>query len=119
MRFRARGRTNGRKTGMNKTEAEHALKLLEQKQAGKVCLFEFERVTLKLADDTRYTPDFMVLLADGLIEFHEVKGGAGFEDDALVKIKVAAELFPWAVFRSFTKRAKKHGGGWDEREFDA
>ena len=117
MRFRARGRTNGRKTGMNRTEAEHGAGLAARKQVGLIREYSFERVTLKLADDTRYTPEFMVMMPDGLSEFHEVKGGAGFEDDALVKIKVAAEMFPQFVFRSFTKKAKKHGGGWAEREF--
>jgi hypothetical protein len=46
----------------------------------------------RLADNTFYTPDFMVVMADGLLEAHEVKGF--WEDDARVKIKVAASLFP-------------------------
>lgn len=77
----------------------------------------FEKMTLVLAKRTRYTPDFMVLLSDGNIEFHEVKGSwkAPGQEDSRVKIKVAAEMFPWFVFRSVVakKRAKKLGGGWD------
>ncbi len=115
-RFRARGRTNGRKTGMNGTEKEYCTTLIAKLAASEINGYAFEKLTLKLADDTRYTPDFMVILTDGTIEFHEVKGW-GFEDDAKVKIKVAAEMFPWFVFRSFTKRAKKDGGGWTERVF--
>lgn len=115
-KFRARGRTSGRKTGMNGTEAEYAVRLTNMLDGKGALAFRFERVTFKLADDTRFTPDFMVILTDGTIEFHEVKGW-GFEDDAKVKIKVAAEMFPWFVFRSFTKRAKKDGGGWVERTY--
>lgn len=77
----------------------------------------FEAMTLRLAKLTRYTPDFMVLLSDGTIEFHEVKGSwkAPGQDDSRVKIKVAAEIFPWFVFRSVVvkKKPKKAGGGWD------
>lgn len=116
MKFRARGRTTGRKPGMNKTEAEHAANLAIRKAAGEILDYRYEHLTIKIADDTRYTPDFWVLLPDGTIEFHEVKGWA-FEDDALVKIKVAAEQCYWAVFRAYIKRSKKNGGGWKVREF--
>lgn len=79
--------------------------------------FRFEGMVLRLAERTRYTPDFMVLLSDGTIEFHEVKGSwrAPGQEDSRVKIKVAAEMFPWFVFRSVVakKLAKKFGGGWD------
>ena len=71
----------------------------------------FEAVTLKLAPDTRYTPDFMVVNADSEIEFHEVKGF--MEDDAWVKLKVAAERFPEFHFVLIRRKAKKDGGGWD------
>lgn len=47
-------------------------------------------ITLKLADDCRYTPDFW-FVDGGQIMIHEVKGF--FRDDAKVKIKVAARLF--------------------------
>jgi hypothetical protein len=52
-------------------------------------------VTLKLADDCRYTPDF-VTYGGTYVHFWEVKGY--WRDDARVKIKVAARLFPWAKF---------------------
>lgn len=78
-----------------------------------VAAIEFERITLKLADDTRYTPDFYVLFDDGRIALYQVKGF--MEDHSRVKCKVAADLFPefehWLVHR----RAKKDGGGWDIR----
>jgi hypothetical protein len=46
----------------------------------------------RLADATFYTPDFMVMFANGSIEAHEVKGF--WQDDSRVKIKVAADMFP-------------------------
>jgi len=52
------------------------------------------------------------VLADGIVEFHEVKGH--WEDDALVKIKVAAQTFPEFSFRAFHKKS----GEWVEREFE-
>jgi|688.fasta_scaffold02433_5 hypothetical protein len=75
----------------------------------------YEAVKLKLADNTFYTPDFMVLLDDGSIEFHEVKGSwkAPNQEDARVKIKVAAAIHPWAKFVSV--ELKKRGGTFEAK----
>lgn len=54
------------------------------------------------------------MAADGVLELHEVKGF--WSDDARVKIKVAADRFPFR-FRAFKARAKRHGGGWAVEEF--
>ncbi len=78
---------------MNKLEAEYAARLEGLKLAGEISDYRFECLKLRLADRTFYTPDFMVLRADGVFEVHEVKGH--WEDDARVKIKVAAELYPF------------------------
>jgi hypothetical protein len=56
-----------------------------------------QNLTLKLADDTRYTPDIIVKYADGLPVVYEVKGGHIW-DDAKVKLKVAAREFRWLTF---------------------
>lgn len=95
----------------NKTEAAYMVLLEAKKRAGEIVWYGFEAVTLKLADDTRYTPDFAVLLADMTIEMHEVKGF--WRDDARVKIKVAAAMFP---FRFFAVKKEK-GGAWDVERF--
>ena len=55
-----------------------------------------------------------MILADGTLELHEVKGF--WRDDAKVKIKAAAQQYPF-VFRAYSKRAKKDGGGWKVEEF--
>ena len=70
-----------------------------------------EAVKLRLADKTFYTPDFVVIRADGGIELHEVKGH--WEDDARVKIKVAATQHPW--FRFLAVKAGKTG--WQYETF--
>ncbi len=97
---------------MNQTEAKYAQLLDLRQKAGEILWWEFEGITLKLADDTRYTPDFDVMLPDGSIECHETKGF--WRDDALVKIKVAAKQFPFK-FRSFQLNRKTKA--WEEREF--
>lgn len=81
---------------MNKTEAEYASILESRKRAGEVAWFAFEGVKLRLADSTFYSPDFAVMLAGGELEMHEVKGF--WTDDARVKIKVAASMYPFAFF---------------------
>lgn len=112
MRFKtfAKGRHKHKPGEMNAQEREYAARLDMRKRVGEIELFMFEAVTLKLAPDTRYTPDFGVMLTDGTFEFHEVKGH--MEDDAWVKIKVAAAMFPFR-FVLARKRPKKHGGGWE------
>ncbi len=55
-----------------------------------------QAITLKIANGVRYTPDFVeVRYSTGLIAY-EVKGF--MRDDAAVKIKVAASLYPWISF---------------------
>lgn len=99
---------------MNKTEARYASHLELLKSAGQVLWYEFEGITLKLAADTRYTPDFMVLLANGDLQAHEIKGF--WREDARVKIKVAAAKFP-LQFIAITELPKKSGGGFEVETF--
>lgn len=99
---------------MNKTEAEYAQALDQRKHAGEVAWFRFEGLKLRLADKTFYTPDFAVMLSDGFMECHEVKGH--WKDDARAKIKVAADQYPFR-FIAVTKEAKCRGGGWKVEEF--
>jgi hypothetical protein len=98
---------------MNKTEAAYAQHLDLLKIAGEVLWWKFEGLKFRLADNTFYTPDFAVMVADGFIELHEVKGSPRiFQDDAKVKIKVASALYPFRFYAVFP-RAKGVGGGWD------
>lgn len=103
------------KTGtMNKTEAAYAATLDARRHAGEVAWFKFEGIKLRLADNTFYTPDFAVMLADGALEMHEVKGY--WLDDARAKIKIAADLYPFR-FIAIRARTKKEGGGWLMEDF--
>ncbi len=103
------------KTGaMNKTEQAYAATLDARRHAGEVAWFKFEGIKLRLADNTFYSPDFAVMLADGSLEMHEVKGY--WQDDARVKIKIAAEMYPMR-FVAIQVKPKKEGGGWAVEEF--
>lgn len=99
---------------MNKLEAAYDKYLWEQRHAGFVLWHKFEAIKLRLADNTFYTCDFAVLPSGGVLEMHEVKGF--WQDDARVKIKVAASIFPFR-FIAMKPIAKKNGGGWVREEF--
>lgn len=104
------------KTGQrNKTEAAYEQTLESRRIAGNVAWYKFEGVKLRLADNTFYTPDYAVMLADGQMEMHEVKGF--WQDDARAKIKIAADMYPFR-FVAVRAKAKKDGGGWDVEAFD-
>lgn len=100
------------KTGvMNNLETLYAEHLEAKLRRGEIRAYDFEPVKLRLADNTFYAPDFRVIRHDYAIEYHEVKGH--WEDDARVKIKVAASLHPY-IFRAFTSPSP---GTWVEERF--
>jgi hypothetical protein len=104
-----------RKPGvMNKTEAAYAQHLEGLKVMGQVEWFCFEGLSLKLGENCRYTPDFLVMTGAGFLECHEVKGF--WAEAAKVRIKVAAAKFPFR-FVAVLKLPKKSGGGWQKQEF--
>ncbi len=101
---------------MNKTEAAYAERLRALQMAGEILWHRFEGVKLRLADKTFLTVDFAVMRADGQLEMHDVKGSkAIYTDDARVKMKVAAEMYPF-VFRVAYPNSKRQGGGWQIEE---
>lgn len=109
-RLRRGGRGVKRKRGkMNGAERKYDEVLNCRKLRGEIFWYAFEAITLVLAPDTRYTPDFIIMLADGTIEIHEVKGW--MEEAAFVRLKVAASLFPF-IFRLVKIRPKKLGGSF-------
>lgn len=63
-------------------------------------------MTFKIGDDCRYTPDFMALNIDGELIAYETKGF--MRDDARVKLKVAARMFPFVGFVLVERKA----GAW-------
>lgn len=98
---------------MNKTEARYQQEVIEPRlRSGEYRSARFEAIKLRLADRTFYTPDFAVVNdATGEIELHEVKGY--WEEDARVKIKVAAHQYP--EYRFIAIQHQK--GQWKTEEF--
>ena len=77
---------------MNKTKAANSATLNARLHAGEVVWFKFEGVKLWFANNTFHTPYFVVMLTDGALETHKVKGY--WQDDALTKIKIVGDLYP-------------------------
>lgn len=100
-----RGRPNYTPGEMNGTEMAYSKFLEIQKRAGEVLWFKFEAIKFRLAKATFYTPDFIVMNRDGVLESHEVKGH--WEDDARVKIKVAASMYPFRFIAVKMKGRKR------------
>ena len=98
------------------TEAQYEQVLAARLACGEIAWYRYEGVKLRLADATFYTPDYVVMLADSTMEVHEVKGF--WRDDARVKIKVAAEMYPFR-FIAVSQRPKRDGGGWEIEEIGA
>ncbi len=123
MRFTrfARGRTH-KVTSENKTEGRYRDVLELRRMAGDVAWYRFEGFKLRLADGAFYTPDYAVMLSEGNLQCHEVKAGmidktTGLlkmlsEDTSRVKVKVAAEMYPFEFWYAI-ERPRKAGGGFD------
>ncbi len=90
---------------MNGTEERFAFFLDSEIKAGHILSYKYEAVTLKLAPKTTYCPDFMVIRPD-CIEFIEIKGGM-ITDIGRAKFKIAAEIYPWFVWRMIQWKGKK------------
>ena len=124
MKFpRARGRHGYTAKGvMNKTEAKFATRLQLLKAAGEILGYHYEALKFVVVPGlsskriaVHYTPDFVVQRADFELELIDVKAGAGWEDDARVKIKAAAERFPEFHWVGYTLTKK---GDWEREEFN-
>jgi hypothetical protein len=92
---------------LNKTEKAYLefLRKMRPQWIGVQC------ITLKLGHDCRYTPDFWAMDVDGLRAI-DVKGGHTWED-SLIKLRVAARLFPFIYFII----AKRKGLVWEHTPF--
>lgn len=95
---------------MNSLERRYADEILDKRKlVGEIRQWWFEEFAFRIGHDCRVTFDFMCWMADGSIEFHECKGR--MREDALVKLKVAANRYPFKFY--LIKLAKvKEGGGW-------
>lgn len=95
MSLKQYGGAKGRhkKGAMGSLEKWYAAHLDMLKASGNIIDYWFEGVKFRLADKTFYSPDFLVMMANCELEVHECKGY--MLDDANVKIKVAAEMYPF------------------------
>ena len=93
---------------LNKTEAAFELHLRAKFPAKIICA---QGITLTLGNGVRYTPDFSTWaqLGDAFPAFFEVKGF--MRDDAAVKLKVAAAMYPQFMF-FLVHRDKSAPSGW-------
>ncbi len=92
---------------LNKTEKAY-LAYLRMLRVPKI---RMQAITLKLADDCRLTVDFTYQDENGRLVFVDVKGGF-WREDAKIKIKMAARLFP--EFRFVV--AHKTKTGWNQED---
>ena len=102
-----------KRAGMNKTEERFADHLDTWMTAGYISAWWFEPMSWKLADATRYMPDFLTQHADGALHVYEVKAAKGRDymttPDAWVKLKIAAEQMPYPLTVAWqTKDAHWH-----------
>lgn len=111
--------------GRNRVEAAYEAYLEVLKRAGEIVDYKFEGIKLRLADNTFYTPDFLVFAKDDVVELHDTKGtttktrssgekvkAPWVEEDAKLKIKLVAELYPFRTYIVF-----KNGNAWEKQAF--
>lgn len=98
--------------GMNNLEREFLQTYLQRYKDAGACVHR--EVSLPLANGVRYKLDFLLaaFVPENLRWSHagyEVKGKHAW-DDAIVKLKVAANVYPWI---KFSLVSKDPAGGWD------
>lgn len=97
-----------RPRGMNKLERRYSQQLELRRLAGEIVWWGYEAIKLRLAERTYFTPDFVLQPPIGRLEIHETKGF--WREDARLKMKAAAELFPFRFVG--VQDAGRRGGGW-------
>lgn len=100
-------RPNTDEEKLNKTERAYLWHLRKLN----VPNLRIQQMILKLADDCRLTVDFTYVNANGRLVFVDVKGGF-WREDAKIKIKVAARMYPEFVFVVATRDKT---GQWNEQ----
>lgn len=100
---------------MNLGELAYAAHLELERLEGRIMLWQYQPMRLRLGANLYYTPDFLVLRPGAPqntagLEMHEYKGF--WRDDARAKIKMAASVYPWIVFLAIRKKLKRDGGGF-------
>lgn len=117
---RARARAPHVPYQMNETEKRFMHSVAEPLlAAGAIRKYWFERLRFRFGIDgnATYTPDFVFVLEDGEFEVIDVKGPGGWEEDARVKMKACAAMYPEFHWRGYTER-KGDRGTFDREDFN-
>lgn len=128
VRARARVRPRPDPNEMNKTEAAYAEFLRGRLDRHEIHWFRWAPFSVKLAKDLHYRPDFSYADLDGTLVIVDTKGAKKvrgvngepdrhepfIEEDSWVKIKAAAEMFPFRFIVTWPIP-----GGWGVREVGA
>lgn len=93
----------------SKLERDWAGQLVLMRRGGLLEHWVHQGISVRLADGARYTPDFLVITREREVELHEVKGF--MREAANVRLKVAAQLYPWFKF-VLVRRGKGAHGQW-------
>ena len=101
------GRAVRRPGEMTRLELQYSDLLESRRLAGEISEFAYEPESLKAGEGARYTPDFRVIDAAGLVWFVEVKpatrsGKTVSVNDSISKLRACAALHPYR-FRLATK----------------
>jgi hypothetical protein len=94
----------------NKLERSYALHLDALVYAGQIRSWSYESVSFRLGEGAKFTPDFLVVLPDDVLQVRELKGH--MREAARVRWLVAKERYPmfqWIMVR------REHGQ-WTERK---
>lgn len=103
-------------------EANYARYLNWLVKQGQITEWQYEPRTFEFPvkrGNRSYTPDFMVVLPDGRVEWHEVKGW--MDDNSRVKLKRFAKHYPderlvlidEASYRAIAKQVRALIHGWE------
>jgi hypothetical protein len=97
-----------KKRQMNKTEGECMRLLQSLFRASEGYLVLYEPWSFKLPSGCRYTPDFVVMIEDRVLEVTECKGGKVLNGHTIRAFKEARAAFPHLNFK-FRQKTKE---GW-------
>lgn len=95
----------------NKLEQAFGLRLLSMLQREEIQWYAYEPIRLRLGEGSWYKPDFGALTKSDSFWLYEIKGF--WREAARVRIKVAADRYPFFHFCAVTKK----GPVWEFENF--
>lgn len=104
---------------MNKTEQRFSKYLDLLVAAGEINGWMFEPLKFRLTETdwrTTLTPDFAVARLDDTLEMIDCKGSGGWEEDARIKMRMAASKFYWFHWAGYVEGPRNT---WTREEFTA